>query len=93
MKNAIQSYAFFQNLEKENQFFRKAVLKSENVVYIASVNCECILLHCMNKGSLLPMNRSSVVKNKFNLACKLKNIPDFRIMCLGAEMGKTKQVI
>lgn len=84
---------FFQDLEKENQILMKAILKGENAVYIANVNYECFLLHCMHKRSSFPMNKFSVMKNKSNHACKLKNIPNFKIKCLDAEMGKKKQVI
>lgn len=82
---------FFQKLE--NQMLMIAVSKGEKVVYITTVNCEHICYCTVCKGSLFLMNGFGVMKNTSNHACKLKNIPNFEITCLDAEMGKKKQVI
>lgn len=68
-----------------------AVFKGENVVFITTVNCECICYRFVCKGSIFPVNGFSVMKNKSNHARKLKNVPNFKITCLDAEMGKKQQ--
>lgn len=92
MQLQLCTFAFFQTLEKENQILIIGILKGGNVVFITTVSCECICYRFVCKGSVFPMPGFSVMKNKSNHACKIKNIPNFKIACLDAEMGKKQQI-
>lgn len=68
-----------QNLEKEDQKLMKTVLNGENAPYIIAVNCEhiCYCTVCTKVPHSLQMFPLSL---RIYLACKLRNIPNFRIM-------------
>lgn len=84
---------FFQNLEKRKSDINDSCFGRGECSVHHNWELWAICYFIVYKCSLFPTNGFSVMKNTSDHACKLKNIPIFKITRLGAEMGKNKQVI